>query len=55
LGYGKNYPSWIQGGEYPIVNGKPAKFIEQITKGEKVEYIFEDVDTHDKVIVEQYY
>jgi len=52
---GAKRPSWAQEGEWPIINGKPCKYLSRRRDGDKVEYIFEDVDTHEQVIVEQFY
>ncbi len=56
--YDKTYPRWVQGGEWPIVNGKPLVFSHQKKLGkddERVHYFFYDPDTKEEVIVEQLY
>ena len=51
----KKYPRWIQGGEWPMGEKSPMKFISQKNKGEQVDYLFQDVDTGEIRIVEQFY
>ncbi len=59
---GTKYPRWVQVGEWPVSkSGKPMRFIEQkLKKGKAYEnmlytiYVFEDVDTLEKRIVEQF-
>ncbi len=59
---GNKYPRWIQGGDWPISSsGKPMKFIEQKRKkGQKHDellytfYVFEDVDTGEQRVIEQF-
>lgn len=48
------HPKWIQGPEWPIVNGKPMKFIFQSKKGEASIYCFEDVESGKRINVIQY-
>lgn len=48
-------PRWIQGAEWPMGRCSPMQFIEQKRYGEKVQYLFEDVDTHETKLVEQFY
>lgn len=48
-------PRWIQGAEWPMGKTSPMKFISQKSKGESVQYLFEDTDTGDRRIVEQFY
>ncbi len=56
--YDKTYPRWIQGAEWPIVNGKPLVFSHQErdkTIGDDItKYYFYDPDTNEQVIVEQF-
>ena len=55
---GRRFPFWIQEAEWPVsATGKPMKFISQksVYQVEVKQYIFEDVDTHEQVIVEQFY
>lgn len=49
------YPRWIQGAEWPMGEFSPMRYISRKRKGECVQYLFEDVDTGVKKIVEQYY
>lgn len=59
---GTKYPRWVQGGEWPVSkNGKPMRFVEQKRKKGKeykymlyTIYVFEDVDTLEKRIIEQF-
>ena len=59
---GTKYPRWVQGGEWPVSkSGKPMRFVEQKRKkGKGYEnmlftiYIFEDVDTLEQRIIEQF-
>lgn len=59
---GNKYPRWIQGGEWPLgQNNKPMRFIEQKQKKGKgygqmlyTLYFFEDVETGEQKIVEQF-
>ena len=59
---GTRYPRWVQGGEWPVSkSGKPMRFVEQKRKkGKGYEnmlytiYVFEDVDTFEKRIIEQF-
>ena len=54
---GNNYPRWVQDSDWPFSkNGKPLKFISQRNKNlYVVELIFEDVDTGEKVTIEDIY
>ena len=55
--YDKTYPRWIQGAEWPIVNGKPLVFSHQERiKGDDyhVLYYFYDPDTNEQTVVEQF-
>lgn len=59
---GTRYPRWVQGGEWPVSkSGKPMRFVEQKRKkGKGYEnmlytiYVFEDVDTLEKRMIEQF-
>ena len=59
---GMRYPRWVQGGEWPVSkSGKPMRFVKQkCQKGKGLEnmlytiYIFEDVDTLEQRIIEQF-
>lgn len=59
---GTKYPRWVQGGEWPVSkSGKPMRFVEQKRKkGKGYEnmlytlFVFEDVDTLERRIVEQF-
>lgn len=48
-------PRWIQGAEWPMGVNSPMKYISRKSKGELVQYFFEDVDTGACRTVEQYY
>jgi len=51
------YPRWIQSPEWPISkSGKPMKFLKQITdKNTQItKFIFEDIDTKQETIIEQF-
>lgn len=51
------YPRWIQSSEWPIsASGKPMKFVRQVTdKSTQItKFVFEDVDTKQETIIEQY-
>lgn len=50
-----SYPRWIQGAEWPMGESSPMRYVSRKRKGECVQYLFEDVDTGTKKIVEQYY
>lgn len=54
---GRKYPRWIQDPEWPFNNGKPMRFLYQkdFFGGELRKYYFEDVDTKEQRIVEQFY
>ena len=59
---GTKYPRWVQGGEWPVSkSGKPMRFVEQKRKKGKgfenmlfTVYIFEDVETLEQRIIEQF-
>lgn len=51
----RNVPRWIQGPEWPMGKNSPMAFVSKKRMGEKVSYIFQDVDTDEIRIVEQYY
>ncbi len=51
------FPRWIQSPEWPISkSGKPMKFVKQITdkNTEITKFIFEDIDTKQETIIEQF-
>ena len=48
-------PRWIQGAEWPMGVNSPMKYISRKSKGELVQYLFEDVDTGARRTVEQFY
>ena len=52
----RKYPAWLQEPEWPFSNGKPMRFVSQASKhrGELYEYTFEDVDTKEQKIIEQF-
>ena len=59
---GKKYPRWVQEAEWPLSSsGKPMRFVEQKkAKGKELaetmytHFIFEDVDTGEKRIIDQF-
>lgn len=52
---GRNRPYWIQGADWPMGTKSPMKYLSRIRRGEKVTYLFQDVDTLQTREVEQYY
>ena len=56
------WPRWVQGGEWPLgANGKPMRFLDQKRKKGKeyanmlyTQYFFEDVDTGEQRIIDQF-
>lgn len=55
--YDKSYPRWVQGAEWPIVNGKPLVFSHQEkAKGGDIRtyYYFYDEDTKEQTVIEQF-
>ena len=54
---GNHYPRWIQGPEWPMGKSSPMKFVKSVHKkgSDLVEFIFEDVDTGDIRVVEEFY
>lgn len=48
-------PRWIQGAEWPHGKSSPMRFLESKHISEGVQYIFQDVDTGEIRVVEQYY
>ena len=58
----KKYPRWVQEAEWPIVpSGKPMRFLEQKkAKGKAyaetmlTHYVFEDVDTGEQRVIDQF-
>ena len=51
----RNYPRWIQGGEWPMGKNSPMVYIRRENLGEEVHYIFRDFDTNEEKIVVQFY
>lgn len=52
---GQKYPRWLQEAEWPFSNGKPMRFLYQKNKNQEVkQYFFEDVDTKELRIIEQF-
>jgi len=54
--YDKTYPHWVQGGEWPIVNGKPLVFSHQKKAGKddvRTYYYFYDPDTKEETVITQ--
>ena len=52
---GRKYPYWAQESEWPMGKNSPMKFIRQKQDGDQVLYWFQDVDTGEEKIVEQFY
>ena len=52
---GRNRPYWIQGADWPMGTKSPMKYLSRTRRGEKVTYLFQDVDTLQMRQVEQYY
>lgn len=52
---GSKYPRWAQSAEWPIVNGKPARYLGYKRKGDLAECMFEDTITGEPITVKQYY
>lgn len=52
---GRKYPHWAQESEWPMGKNSPMKFIRQKQDGDQVLYWFQDVDTGEEKIVEQFY
>lgn len=52
---GKGYPMWVQEAEWPVSNGKPMKYISQKVNMFAISYYtFEDVDTGEQRVIEQF-
>lgn len=49
------YPRWVQSSEWPVRNNKPLKYIKRIKKDDLVVFVFEDVDTKEQVLIEQFF
>ena len=47
-------PYWIQSAEWPVYNGKPMLYIERKHDGDLYQYIFEDFETGQRRVVEQF-
>lgn len=53
---GRKYPHWAQSTDWPFSKcGKPLKYISQKTDGDLVELTFQDVDTGEIILVEDFY
>lgn len=52
---GRNRPYWIQGADWPMGTKSPMKYLSRIRRGEKVTYLFQDVDTQQMREIVQYY
>ena len=56
--YDKTYPRWVQGAEWPVVDGKPLVFSHQKKAGrddERVFYYFYDPETKEETVIMQMY
>ena len=51
---GKKRPFWIEGPEWPVCNGKPMMYISKKVDGDLFQYVFEDPETGERRIVEQF-
>ena len=51
----KNRPYWIQGADWPMGAKSPMKFLSRTRHGDKVTYLFQDVDTLQMREIVQYY
>ena len=51
----KKHPRWLQGAEWPMGSKSPMKFSYQKSKEEHVEFVFQDVDTAEIRVINQYY
>ena len=52
---GAKYPQWAQEAEWPMGKCSPMKFVSQKREGDRVRYLFLDVDTNETRIIEQFY
>lgn len=53
--HSRQYPHWVQEPEWPMGKHSPMVFSGQKRTGEKVTFTFQDVDTKEIRLVEQYY
>ena len=51
----RRYPHWAQAGEWPMGIHSAMKFISRKRDGDRVLFLFKDVDTGEEKIVEQFY
>ena len=52
---GRKYPRWAQESEWPMGKNSPMKFIRQKQDEDQVLFWFEDVDTGEERVIEQFY
>lgn len=52
---GRNRPYWIQGADWPMGAKSPMKYLSRTRRGDKVTYLFQDVDTLQMREIVQYY
>lgn len=52
---GRTYPHWIQGPEWPMGQHSPMEYLSRKRDGDRVVFIFRDVDTGEIREVEQFY
>lgn len=52
---GRKYPRWAQAAEWPMGKNSPMAFVQQKRDGDLVMFTFQDVDTKEKRVVEQFY
>lgn len=48
-------PQWVQFEDWPMGSHSPMEFVSQSRDGERVEYLFRDVDTEEERVIVQYY
>lgn len=51
----RRYPYWAQGAEWPIGVHSAMKYVSRKRDGDRVQFLFRDVDTGEEKIVEQFY
>jgi hypothetical protein len=52
---GSKYPQWIQEPAWPMGKYSPMAYVSRKRNGELVQFLFQDVDTHEIKVVEQLY
>ena len=51
----KKRPRWIHGPEWPMGQNTPMQFVSQKRNGDKVQFTFNDVDTGETRVIDQFY